>query len=230
MTGILCDSGHLRTCGIVDVVYIIVCKYIIYYKYFSASNNPEFISVLYMKAFKNGEEDPMDNDNLRELLMRIRDRDKEAFTELYMMMRGCVYGLAFSYTGSHSDAEDILQNTFLKVWNKADTCTGKNVKSWIMMIARNLSYDSRKQTGRSAELSEEIAAPDSISGIFESESVKSMFSCLDEEEREIVVLYSYGFSHREIASVVKRPYATVRWKYSNAIKKLKRNSGGDADE
>lgn len=169
----------------------------------------------------------MNNEKLRDLLFLIRDRDKDAFTELYKDMRGCVYGIAYLYTRSHSDAEDIMQNTFMQIWNKAYMFSGKNARSWIIAIARNFSHDHTRQKQRQTEISEEMPAPDCFDGIFESESIKNIFSCLNEEEREIMVLFSYGFSHREISSIVRRPYATVRWKYSNAMKKLKSISGGE---
>ena len=50
---------------------------------------------------------------------------------------------------------------------------------------------------------------------------------LKESEREIVMLHAHGYSHEEIAKITGRPGATVRWKYSNAIKKLSEISGGE---
>ena len=50
---------------------------------------------------------------------------------------------------------------------------------------------------------------------------------LNETEREIVMLHAHGFTHDEIAKITGRPGATVRWKYSNAIKKLSEISGGE---
>jgi DNA-directed RNA polymerase specialized sigma24 family protein len=43
---------------------------------------------------------------------------------------------------------------------------------------------------------------------------------LNKEEREILILYSMGFSHKEIAGIIKKPYATVRWKYRYVLNKL----------
>jgi len=54
-----------------------------------------------------------------------------------------------------------------------------------------------------------------------------LFKHLKEEEREIVLMYSQGFTHAEIAEITGRPRPTVIWKYNNALKKLKKISGGD---
>jgi RNA polymerase sigma-70 factor, ECF subfamily len=63
-------------------------------------------------------------------------------------------------------------------------------------------------------------AEDMYRKMLQFQELNSLLSILKKEEREIVVLYSVGFSHKEIAVILKRPYATVRWKYSNAISKL----------
>lgn len=183
-----------------------------------------------MKAFKNGEKFPMEKEHLNNLLFRIREHDKDAFSELYEQMKGCVYGIALLYSRSHADAEDIMQNTFIQVWNKAHLYSGKNAKSWIMTIARNLSHNFMKQNSKNAELPEEIPAPDCFSDIYDSEYIKYLFSCLREDEREIIVLSSYGFSHLEISKIVRCPYSTVRWKYSNAVKKILKKTGGADNE
>ncbi len=172
----------------------------------------------------------MEKDNLNDILNRIQHKDMKAFETLYSQMKGCVYGLAFVYTRSHSDAEDIVENTFLHVWNKADTYNSKNPKAWIMTIARNLSIDCIRQSKKTAELDENIYAEDCYSKIFDSNMLNTMLKLLNESEREIVTLYSYGFSHSEIAKMTSQQYATVRWKYSNAIKKLVKATGGDQNE
>ncbi len=154
----------------------------------------------------------------------------KALETLYNQMKGCVYGLAFVYTKSHSDAEDIVQNTFLHIWDKLDTYNPKNPKAWIMTIARNLSLDCIRKSGKAAELDENIYAEDCYTKIFDTDMLRTLLKTLSSSEREIVILYSYGFSHLEIAEIASLPYATVRWKYSNAIKKLIKATGGGSDE
>ena len=169
----------------------------------------------------------VNNDKLKELIFRIRDNDRQALSELYSEMKTSVYSLALVYTKSDFDAEDIMQNTFLKIWSAASSFSGKNAKSWIMMITRNLALDMLRSSKRRADLDENIPSEDCFAKITASETVKNLFTHLKEEEREIVLLYSYGFTHAEIAEIAGRPRATVIWKYNNALKKLRKISGGD---
>lgn len=172
----------------------------------------------------------MEKEELNDIILRIQKKDTKALEKIYNDMKGCVYGLAYVYTKSHSDSEDIVQNTFLRVWSKADTYKKDNPKAWIMTIARNLSIDNINQGKRFTELDENIRTDDCYSKITDTDMLNTLLSTLEETEREIVILYSYGFSHSEIAKITSKPYATVRWKYSNAIKKLIKISGGENND
>jgi RNA polymerase sigma-70 factor (ECF subfamily) len=155
------------------------------------------------------------------LMGQIANKNMEAFEEFYMEMRKAVYGLAYVITKSPYEAEDVMQNTFIKVWDKASLYHhGTNTRAWTMKIARNLALTKLKENKRFVELSTEVPSEDEVTKIIQIQELNQLLSALKKEEREIVVLYSVGFSHKEIASIIKKPYATVRWKYSNAINKL----------
>ncbi|MCQ2464718.1 MAG: RNA polymerase sigma factor [Oscillospiraceae bacterium] len=172
----------------------------------------------------------MENENLKNLIIRIRNGDRDALSELYSAMKTRVYALALVYTKSDSDACDVMQNVFMTVWNRAGTFRGGNPSSWILKITRNAALDCLRMRRHRAELSDEIYAPDCFERISDSETVRNLLSHLKEDERETVLLYSYGYSHAEIASITGRPQATVRWKYSNAVKKLRKLYGGEDNE
>ena len=169
----------------------------------------------------------VNNENLKHLIFRIQENDRQALSELYSEMKTSVYSLALVYTKSDFDAEDIMQNTFLRIWSAAPSFSGKNAKSWIMMIARNMSLDWIRSSKKRTDLDENIPSKDCFEKITASETVKALFKHLKEEEREIVLMYSQGFTHAEIAEITGRPRPTVIWKYNNALKKLKKISGGD---
>lgn len=172
----------------------------------------------------------MERKDLEDVLKRIKEGDKGALEILYREMKGCVYGLAFVYTGSHSDSEDIMQNTFLNIWNRAKKYKAGNPSAWIMTIARNLSVDYIRSRGKMSELDENIPDNDHISDLLDSHEIKRLLSYLGKDEREVVLLYSYGFSHSEISEIIHVPHSTVRSRYSNAIKKIIKISGGENSE
>jgi len=172
----------------------------------------------------------MDNENLRDLIFRIRDNDRQALSLLYQEMKTSVYSLALVYTKSDFDAEDIMQNTFIKIWSSAESFRGTNARSWILTITRNLALDWFRASRRGSELSESIPADDCFEKINANDTVRELFSYLNEGEREIVLLRSYGFSFDEIAAVVKSSVSGVKGRYYPALKKIRKIYGGDKDE
>lgn len=155
------------------------------------------------------------------LIVQISKKDMDAFQEFYMEMNKAIYGLAYVITRSPYDAEDVMQSTFIKIWDKAYQYQhSTNAKAWAMKIARNLALTKLKDNRRFVELNTELPSEDAFMRTIHLQELNMLLSTLKKDEREIILLYSAGFSHKEIADIVKRPYATVRWKYSNAINKL----------
>jgi RNA polymerase sigma-70 factor (ECF subfamily) len=163
----------------------------------------------------------LNKESLDNLMIRISHKDMTALEEFYYEIHGAVYGLAYVLTKSHHDAEDIMQNTFIQVWDKAGTYRpGTNAKAWTMTIARNFSLSNYKRKKRYVELDFDIETSDMLTHSLDKQIINRMLSILKKDEREIVTLYTIGFSHKEIAGIVKKPYPTVRWKYRYAIQKL----------
>ncbi|MGF7141776.1 RNA polymerase sigma-70 factor (ECF subfamily) [Anaerotaenia torta] len=155
------------------------------------------------------------------LMIQISKKDMDALQEFYMEMNKAVYGLAYVITKSPYDAEDIMQSTFIKIWDKAyQYRPSTNAKAWTMKIARNLALTKLKDSKRFVELNTELPSEDAFMKTIHLQELNTLLSALKKDEREIVILYSAGFSHKEISDIVKKPYSTVRWKYSNAINKL----------
>lgn len=155
------------------------------------------------------------------LMVQISKKNMDAFQEFYVEMNKAIYGLAYVITRSPYDAEDVMQSTFIKIWDKAYLYHhSTNAKAWAMKIARNLALTKLKERKRFVELDTELPSEDVFKRTIHLQELNMLLSTLKKDEREIVILYSMGFSQKEIASIVKKPYATVRWKYSNAINKM----------
>lgn len=170
---------------------------------------------------------PIETDELNDLIRRTGQGDMDALELLYRSMKDSVFGLALMYTKSYSDADDIVHDTFLSVWKNAGSYRPGGPKSWIMKITRNISVTYLKKQNRGTELDENIAAADFHDKLCDTVMLESMLKHLSESEREIVMLHAQGFSHEETGKITGRPAATVRWKYSMAIKKLAEISGGE---
>ena len=98
--------------------------------------------------------------------------------------------------------------------------------AWLLTIAKNLCYSLFRGRSRFANVSDEeidayFARADSP--VEDRLIVRQMLSALDENERQIVSLHAVaGLKHREIASMLDMPLATVLSKYNRSIKKLQK--------
>lgn len=161
-------------------------------------------------------------------LSRIASGDKDAVGDLYALVSRDVYAYALSKLCCKEDAEDVLQDTFVKIYRYASKYKshGKPM-AWIFTIAMNVAKRHRELKGRHISYDEAIAENEGEGSSFELDAirndfVKRLLSTLDAEEREIVVLYAVsGFKHREIAEMLGRSLGTVLSKYNRAIKKLR---------
>ena len=175
------------------------------------------------------------NDRVERLIGRIAEGDKDALGELYELIGTDVYAFALSKLGSKTDAEDILEDTFVRIYRYAvGYCPEGKPMAWIITIAGNLIKRQRVLRARNIPLDEAIGEdmPDTHSveaQTVRNELVRELLSLLDDEEREIVVLHAvWGLKHREIAASLGKPLSTVLSKYNRAIKKL-RNIGEGVD-
>lgn len=170
-----------------------------------------------------------DNEDLDRCIRRLADRDEEALAELYYQTSAAVYSYALSILRHTHDAEDVLQECYIAVYQAAGGYrSAKKPMAWILTIAKNLCLQKIRQQKRIVDVSEdewEKILPGN--GTITSEErilLKEALTKLSDEELQIVVLHTVsGFKHREIAQFLAMPLATVLSKYHRALKKLKKN-------
>ena len=164
---------------------------------------------------------------LETCIAQIAAGDKNALAELYGETKSAVYGFALSLLKNASDAEDVLQDTYVRIWSSAEGYSpmGKPM-AWILTIAKNLATSKLRERSKAADIPEEewllfqaetpaVSSDDRI-------ALSSAMKTLSEEERQIVMLYAVsGLKHKEIAEFMSLPLSTVLSKYSRSLKKLK---------
>ena len=165
-----------------------------------------------------------------ELLKRVGMGDADAFRQLYHNTDRTVYSFILSIIKNPQDAEEVMQETYLKIWTSAASyqSQGKPL-AWIFTIARNLCYMRFRDQKRQADMGlddltgeelGELCIP--LENLTDAMVLKSALEILREDERQIVLLHaSAGLKHREIAAELGMPLATVLSKYNRTIKKLK---------
>lgn len=167
---------------------------------------------------------------LEEDLLRVGRNDGEAFCRLYEQTKGSVYAYALSFLRDHSEAEDVMQDVYLKVRAAAHLYRpqGKPL-AWILTITANLCRMRLRQNRHRSYAEPQAVAPDwgRIEDVGDRLALQAAMKALSEEEYRIIVLHAVsGFKHREIASFLDIPLSTVLSKYRRALKKLRQELEG----
>ena len=159
------------------------------------------------------------------ILSDIAAGSASAFKELYVLTSDTVYGFALSILKNSYDAEEIMQEAYVKIYNSADTYQkqGKPM-AWILTIVRNMCYNRIRDTKQHEDIADytysisDKGHENDINAIILEEAM----NVLNEDERQIVMLHSMaGMKHREIAEIVDMPVSTVLSKYNRSLKKLR---------
>lgn len=148
-----------------------------------------------------------------DLLELIHDGDKSAFTELVNRHAGRFYRIAFRFLNNRDNAEDIVQDAFLKLWNNtAKWKRGYDAKftTWFSRIVINLCLDFRKKNSRIQDFSEnELRGSgetpyEAVKRRLYSEMLYYYIDQLPERQQTAINLCFYeGFSNKEAAEIME---------------------------
>ena len=149
--------------------------------------------------------------------------DMDALRDLYDAVSGHIYGFALSLVRDPHDAEDVLQETFLRICRSAaDYRPQGKPLAWIFTIVRRLALDKQRQQARTLPV-EEVAVE--VTDVADSDDrllLHSLLNRLSDEDRQILILHAVvGLKHREIAVVMGMPLGTVLSRYRRALDRLK---------
>ena len=163
-----------------------------------------------------------------ELLVRVADRDREAFDVLYHRYIRSVFGLALQRLRDRDRAEDAAQEMFAAVWRSAGSYRPERgpAAPWLYAIARNAVADRlRSRSELPVEppdmTSDEAGPAERAESSFVSWRVHRALETLPEREREVVELaYWSGLSQSEVASFLDIPLGTVKTRTRSALAHL----------
>ena len=186
---------------------------------------------------------PEDRSDFDLLKLYVKKQSTEAFEALVTRHRRQVYNFIYKMVGKAESAEDIFQETFLRVIKNAHTYTPRaKFTTWCLQIARNLSLDHFKREGLRQHASIDAAVGGdterSIAGLLQGsdpessevlisrelvEEVRVAVTELPENQREALVLRIYeDMPYAEIAEVLGSPEGTVKYWVHEAINSLAR--------
>lgn len=160
-------------------------------------------------------------------IYQIAQGNEQAFYQLYEATRSSVYSFVLSIIKNPHDAEDIMQETYISVYQSAISYQpqGKPM-AWLLRIARNFTYlklrDKKKHQALSAEEMEQWLCGQYQLDRDDKLVLEAALNILSDEERQIISLHSLsGLKHREIADLLDLKLTTVLSKYHRGLKKLK---------
>lgn len=169
------------------------------------------------------------------LLRAVARGDESAFARVYDRYSPILFGLLLRILRSRSEAEDVLQEVFLQVWQQArsfDPARGRAF-TWLVTLARSRAIDRLRAVDsreRAALRSTEDAPPtperqewaeDVAIRAERAEAVRGALAELPDEQRQVLVLaYLEGMSQSEIAAAKNQPLGTVKTRTRSGLKKL----------
>jgi RNA polymerase sigma-70 factor (ECF subfamily) len=153
-------------------------------------------------------------------LLRTAHRDRAAFGALYQQTSAKLYGIALRIMRSREAAEEVLQESFVAIWERAqdyDPTRGSAV-GWLTAIVRHCAIDQlRRQAARPAGWSvpedalAELVAPDRADSRAELRALQRCLDELDAEPRRAVLLaYCFGLTREELGRHLAVPVGTVK--------------------
>lgn len=171
------------------------------------------------------------------LLNLIAQSHRDALAVLYDRYSRLVFSLAINIVGDQATAEEITQDVFFSVWEKADTYRAgqARVSTWLSSIARYRAIDILRRRGVRPEhnsvswdeLGEDLL-PEDFSTVEMAElgmlrkRVRAALGELPEEQRAALALAFFGgYSHQEISRALNEPLGTIKTRIRLAMKKLR---------
>lgn len=162
---------------------------------------------------------------LQELFNRLKRKEENAYGELYQKYSSLVYQIAFSILKNRENAEDIMQNVFVKIGKLSeDKLPSKYEASWLYSVTKNEVISFLRRNKETLPMEEYIKKEqeDEIDELMQKDAYEKMIDSLEQKEKQIVSLkVETGLSFKEIASLLNMPMGTVQWKYYKSLHNLK---------
>ena len=178
----------------------------------------------------------LDDCDHAQLMLRTAQGDSAAFTQLYDSHSTLVFSVALKILGDHEEAQDVLQQVFLKLFNKAALYSATKGKpaAWLAALARNQSLDRLRQLKSTRSLGEKFYHDQS--GLENTAShpthpapyadeiilLNGALAALRPDEVQVLHLaYFGGLSQTEISQKLAQPLGSIKARIRRALAKLK---------
>lgn len=168
-----------------------------------------------------------------ELVSLLKDKDQRGFNVLYNNYSGALFGVINKIVQSDDDANDLLQDTFLKIWRNIDNYDSSkgSIFTWMMNIARNLSID-KVRSADFRDSSQNISMEQNVIYQVDNEhqtlmdvdsiGLRKVVDNLKPEYRQLIELVYYqGYTQAEVSEEYGIPLGTVKTRIKAAVGSLR---------
>src|SRR5258708_7785862 len=171
-----------------------------------------------------------------QLLGRIAQRDWEALSEFYDATSTPLFSVALRIVHDPGEAEEILQDVFVQIWEKAPSFDGRlgSAFSWALSITRHRAIDRLRSKQRQVRLIEQLveagdaetpvaALPDAATlDAEQAAQLRSALTTLPKDQRQAIELAFFaGLSHPEIAEALEEPLGTIKARIRRGLLKMR---------
>lgn len=168
-----------------------------------------------------------------ELVSLLKNKDQKGFNILYNNYSGALFGVVNKIVQSNDDANDLLQDTFLKIWRNIDNYDASkgSIFTWMMNIARNLAID-RVRSADFRDSSQNISMEDNVIYQVDNEyhvvqdidaiGLQKVVEKLRPEYKQLIDLVYYrGYTQAEVSEEYGIPLGTVKTRIKAAVGSLR---------
>ncbi len=169
---------------------------------------------------------------LEELVNKFQQKDEKAFKTLYDMYSNSMEGVIYNIVKDRYLTEEIMQDVFVKVWEKSDTYSNKKGRfyTWILRIARNAaideirskSYKTKKLNLNSDTFVDILESKDNLERKTDAIGITEFVKDLSEKCKEIIqLIYFKGYTQSETSKALEIPIGSIKTRNRNCIQNLR---------
>lgn len=166
------------------------------------------------------------------LVSQFQKKDEKAFEKLYNMYNQSIHGIIFNIVKDHELAEEVMQDVFIKAWEKADTYNASKGRffTWLLNISRNAAIDktrSKSYKKSNKNLNSDffvdiIHSSDNLGSKTDAIGIKKFVDKLAEKCVKIIeLLYFKGYTQKEASEELDMPIGTIKTRNRNCIQELR---------
>ncbi len=182
-----------------------------------------------------------DAQNLSDLIARSALKDQRAFKQLYDATAATLYPVALRILRRQQLAEDVLQEAFVNIWQRADSFVGTDCHpmTWLTSIVRNRAIDTLRSQKSEVSLTRadseneddtqmeiEDDGPSPLQMLVSAADARQLRHCLEgleaSQRQSIALAFYQGLSHQELAAHLEQPLGTVKAWVRRGLDKLGR--------